>query len=310
MARRKVIFMRLNRFVAAAASLLIWSSIAQAQLAATGQARTPDVTLAFETMGSTRGLPPIIAINGGPGLTHAYMVQNDLWQRVAETRQVVFYDQRGLGRSVPLVHGAPQTMDAQVADLEAVRTALHADRIDVVGDSFGGLVALAYTLAHPDHVRRVVISDGLPGLKSVVHPMPEIFPDLELEQERNANAMPPGKARDDYNFSTHLRKCFASPEVADRYLKDFHDFGLNSTVEEQVSTTIAPVDFTSRLGSIAVPALILTGRFDVNVAPLTAWRMAQAIPGAQFHAFEHSGHLPSFEEPAEYFRVLMDFLSR
>lgn len=271
--------------------------------------RTPDVTIAYEILGSDKSLPPVVALNGGPGLTHAYMVQNDLWQRVAKSRRVVFYDQRGLGRSVPLAAGAPQTLDAQVADLDAVRGALRADRIDVVGDSYGGLLALAYTLAHPDHVRRVVVSDGLPGLKSIVHPMPDIFPDLEAEQEAHASAMPPGKARDDYNFSTHLRKCFASPEVADRYLKGFHDFGLNSAVEEQVSAAIANVDFTPQLGTITAPALILTGRFDVNVAPITAWRMAKAIPGAQFHVFEHSGHLPSYEEPEEYLRVLMDFLS-
>lgn len=279
------------------------------QSSASGQVRTPDGTIAYDTLGTDTSLPPIVAINGGPGLTHAYMVQNDLWQRVAKSRRVVFYDQRGLGRSVPLATGAPQTLDAQVADLDAVRVDLHADRIDVVGDSFGGLVALAYTLAHPDHVRRLVVSDGLPGLKAIVHPMPDMFPDLETEQEAHAKSMPPGKARDDYNFSTHLRKCFYSPEVADRYLKGFQDFGLNSAIGEQVSTAIENVDFTPRLGTITVPALILTGRFDVNVAPLTAWRMAKAVPGAQFHVFEHSGHLPSYEEPEEYLRVLMAFLS-
>lgn len=281
-----------------------------AQSAVAGQVRTPDVTLAYDTLGTDRSLPPIVAINGGPGLTHAYMVQNDLWQRVAKSRRVVFYDQRGLGRSVPRASGAPQTLDAQVADLDAVRDALHAELIDVVGDSFGGLVALAYTLAHPDHVRRLVVSDGLPGLNAIVHPMPDIFPDLELEQEAHAKAMLAGKARDEYNFSTHLRKCFYSPELAAKYLQGFHDFGLNNAVGEQVSAAIKDVDLSSRLGTITTPALILTGRFDVNVAPLTAWRMAKAIPGAQFHVFEHSGHLPSYEEPEEYLRVLMDFLSR
>jgi proline iminopeptidase len=51
------------------------------------------------------------------------------------------------------------------------------------------------------------------------------------------------------------------------------------------------------------------GRYDMNVAPLTAWRLAHAIPGAKVVFFEHSGHLPSYEEPEKYVTVLEDFLN-
>ena len=56
---------------------------------------TTEVDLAYETLGTNQTLPPVFAANGGPGLTHAYMVQNDLWNKVAAQRMVVFYDQRG-----------------------------------------------------------------------------------------------------------------------------------------------------------------------------------------------------------------------
>jgi proline iminopeptidase len=49
-------------------------------------------------------------------------------------------------------------------------------------------------------------------------------------------------------------------------------------------------------------------RYDMNVAPLTAWKMYKAIPGAKFEVFEESGHLPSYEEPEKYVRVLEEFL--
>ena len=48
----------------------------------------------------------------------------------------------------------------------------------------------------------------------------------------------------------------------------------------------------------------------MNVAPLTAWRMYKAIPGAKFEVFEKSGHLPSYEEPDKYVGVVEDFLGR
>jgi proline iminopeptidase len=64
-----------------------------------------------------------------------------------------------------------------------------------------------------------------------------------------------------------------------------------------------------RAGGSRIPTLVITGRYDMNVAPLTAWRMAHAIPGAKIVFFEKSGHLPAYEEPDRYLQVLESFLS-
>jgi proline iminopeptidase len=187
---------------------------------------------------------------------------------------------------------------------------LRAETIDLVGDSFGGLIVLAYTLAYPTHVQHLIISDGLPGWKAIVHPLPDVFPDLEAQEYANSKRVPESKTAQDRAFRVHIRECFYSPEKADRYLSNFYDLGLNAIVNEKVSFATRNVDLTSQLPNIKSPTLILTGRFDMNVAPITAWRMANAIPGAQLHIFEHSGHLPSYEEPENYLRSISEFLSR
>lgn len=272
------------------AALLITSGVLlHAQSPIRGLARTPEVDIAYEQLGTDRSLPPIIVVNGGPGLTHAYMVQNDLWQQVAVRRTVVFYDQRGLGRSTRMLPDAPQTLQAQLADLEAVRTALHADRVDLLGDSYGGFLVLAYALAHPEHVRRLVVSDGIPGWKTRVHPMSDFFPDLEAKDEAHLKAMPKGAAALDYSMRAHLRKCFVNPAIAERFIASLKDIGLNGTVQEQVYTAAENIDLSPRLPTIQVPNLILTGRYDVNVAPITAYRMAQAIPHSQFTYLSKAG---------------------
>src|SRR5437588_7101640 len=94
-----------------------------------GVAHTEQIDIGYETLGTLGTALPVIAINGGPGLSHAYMVQNDLWERIARNRMVIFYDQRGTGASKNVRAGVSpsmlsQTMDAQVADLDAVRQAL------------------------------------------------------------------------------------------------------------------------------------------------------------------------------------------
>lgn len=77
-----------------------------------------------------------------------------------------------------------------------------------------------------------------------------------------------------------------------------------------VSADAATQDFTPKLAGFTFPTLVLTGRYDMNVAPLTAWRLKQAIPGAQIVFFEKSGHFPWFEEPDTYRAVLEQFMAK
>lgn len=270
--------------------------------------QTPDVVLAYDRMGPDSGTVPLVVVNGGPGLTHAYMMQNDVWGRLSRTRSVVFYDQRGLGRSVLRRPDAPQTLEAQVADLDAVRRALGAREIDVLGDSFGGLIALAYTLAYPEHVRRLVVSDGLASMKGMVHPLPDVFPDLDEATEARSKGLS-AQAAMDLDLRTHMRECFYSPDLAARYLAGFPALTISAQVNDRMSDAVQNVDLGPQLHRITAPTLILTGRFDLNVAFVTAWRMFKAIPHARFHVFERSGHLPSYEEPDAYVRTVDGFLA-
>jgi len=86
------------------------------------------------------------------------------------------------------------------------------------------------------------------------------------------------------------------------------DLGFEPAVSEAVAKATTGLDLTSKLAGFQFPTLVITGRYDMNVAPLTAWRLAHAIPGAKLVFFEQSGHLPSYEEPEKYVTVLEDFL--
>jgi proline iminopeptidase len=288
---------------------------------ARGLAHSDQINIAYETLGRPGTALPVIAINGGPGLTHAYMVQNDVWERLAKGRLVIFYDQRGTGASKvlpsPSQHdGVPatlsQTMSAQVADLEAVRQTLGLAKVALVGDSYGGLVAMAYTAAYPLHVAKLVLSDSPgPNWKSIVHLLPEVFPDIHEEDEKQMQSLgPKTEAAARASLRDHFRMIFYSPEKRDAYMNHMGDLGFEPEVAEAVSQATADLDLTPKLASFHVPTLVINGRYDMNVAPLTAWRLAQMIPDAKVVFFEHSGHLPSYEEPEKYIEVLQDFLNR
>ncbi len=288
-------------------STLILATAVNAQT--TGKVHTPDVDLAYFTYGKPTSAIPLMAINGGPGLSHIYMVQNDLWQRVAHDRQVVLYDQRGTGASKPLAPNASQSMDTQVADLEAVRAALHLDKVALVGDSYGGFLSMAYAAAHPEHVAKLVLSDSpSAAMKDMVRVLPQVFPDVQ-EQSAAAQKKLSPEAAAQLGMRDHFRMIFYSPDLCEKYLTGAPDLGYEPAIAQAVSKATRAEDYTPKLaGFTTFPTLVLTGRFDMNVAPLTAWHLAHQIPGAKFVVFEKSGHLPAYEEPERYLEVLESFL--
>jgi proline iminopeptidase len=292
---------------------LLMPTVLSAQVAhRVGSVHTPEVDLGYETFGSPGEAIPIIAVNGGPGLSHAYMMQNDLWQRVAAHRLVILYDQRGTGASKPMPAGAPQTMEAQVADLDAIRKALALDQVAILGDSYGGMIAMAYAAAHPEHIARLILSDSAaPSWKGLVHLLPQVFPDLEERGEREAKRLAADpEAAAQAGLVNHMRMMFYSTDLRDAYLAHMGDLGFVPEVGRAVSQATEKLDLTAKLAGFHFPTLVITGRHDMNVAPLTAWRMAHAIPGAQLVFFEKSGHLPAYEEPEKYLQTLESFLKR
>lgn len=124
-----------------------------------GYVTTPDDTrLYFRVVGSAPDT--IIAIHGGPGVDLESIAGD--FAPLAASHTVIFYDQRGAGRSdLPtdtLRLGARQ----QVEDLDAIRRHFGLARVTLVAHSYGPLLAASYAIAHPDHVRRMVFFGPVP----------------------------------------------------------------------------------------------------------------------------------------------------
>jgi proline iminopeptidase len=295
----------------AALLLLSGSALAQQSSASTGMISTPEAELAYETYGAAGNATPVIVANGGPGLSHIYMLQNDVWTRLSHHRQIVFYDQRGTGKSKNVKPDATWGMDAQVADMEAVRARFGFQKFDLVGDSYGGLLAMAYAAAHPEHIDKLILSDSAaPAWKDIVRVLPDVFPDV-LEQiaarEKNSAGSPDPA---DQRIRDHFLMLFYSEANRDAYLAGVKDLESVPQVSAAVQKATKTLDLTPELPKFKFPTMVITGRYDMNVTPLTAWNIYKAIPGAKFVVFEKSGHLPSYEEPDKYVQVVDAFLSQ
>jgi len=296
-------------------AILLLPALAAAAPPEKGQTfQAPGATLYVEVLGTAAGTP-LFVVNGGPGWNHTYEHTampgtTSAWETLAQTRRVVFYDQRGNGRSGALKPGQTCTLADQIDDLEAVRAHLGVDKIDLLGHSWGGFLVMAYAARHPEHIRHLITVDSAaPKWSETVYLFKDIFPEGVERADSFAFADALGdKAAIDAGTREYMHWLFYSPEKRDAFLPQVGADAYTRSVNEAVEHDLERFDLNPEIRKFKFPALVITGRYDINVAPSVAYKMHKAIPGSQFAVFEKSGHLPFFEEPEAFVRTLEKFL--
>lgn len=255
------------------------------------------------TMGAP-GEVPLVAINGGPGLDHTYLANAPVWKDMSARRQIIFYDQRGTGKSPSATGQRDLTVDATVRDLEALRQKLKLDRIDLLGHSWGGIVSMAYAVRYPEHVGHLILV-GSGAAKPAEHEFlfDKLYP--EIVATIPADPSPAGQmgcvaveAYDKMSYYDQRNKASGGDE---------------GTFSQEVCTEVMldamKLDLYPALAKLAVPTLVINGRFDANVSPTVAYKISQTIPGARLVYFERSGHSPYAEEPEKFALEVERFLA-
>lgn len=277
--------------------------------------QAPGATLYVEVLGTAPGVP-LLVVNGGPGFDHTYEHAavpgtTSAWDTVAQKRRVVFYDQRGNGRSGALKPGQPCGLAEQIEDLEAVRAHLGADQIDLLGHSWGGFLVMAYAARHPGHIRHLITVDSAaPKWTETAYLFKDIFPEGQERSDSFAFADALGdKAASDAGLREYLTWLFYSPEKRDAFIAQVQPGVFTKAVNESIDHDLQRFDLNPELHKYKFPTLVITGRYDINVAPSVAYKIHKAIPGSKFVVFEKSGHLPFYEEPEPFVRALEAFLA-
>lgn len=304
----------MRRILFALALLTLAAAPAAARPAApSGAGRTftaNGVTIWYEVRGAAKGTP-LVVCNGGPGFDHTYELCSDAWDVLAKSRPVVFWDQRGNGRSSALAADTPCRLVDQIADLDALRRELKAPKLDLLGHSWGGFLAMAYAARHPEAIEHLLIVDSAaPRWSETEFMFKNFFPDQLEKQGREDFLDAVGdSAAFMRGLPQYLGWLFVSTAKRDEFLALSPAFKFSRRVNEAISADVANLDLGPMLPLFRFPTLVVTGRHDVNVAPSTAWRIHRAIPDSRFVVFEQSGHLPFFEEPEAFTKTIESFLS-
>ncbi len=252
--------------------------------------------------------PPVIVLHGGPGADHGYLLPG--FDTLALGRELVYYDQRGGGRS-PVARDVPVGWREHVADLEALRQLWALDRLVILGYSWGGLLAQLYATEHPDRVERLALVCPAPSWRAARDEFERRFAERslapELMAERRALRESGLRERDPRAYERRLFELAVVPYFYDRAkARDLTPFRVVGRTQQEVWRSLNDYDLRPALRRLRVPAFVLHGEYDP--IPIEASRETAALLGAEFHALDRCGHCPHVERLEDFRRLLDAFL--
>ena len=253
--------------------------------------------------------PPVVVLHGGPGASHDYLRPG--FDRLANGRTLVYYDQRGGGQS-PVPPGTPVGWQEQVADLEALRESWGLEQLTICGYSWGGLLAMLYATEHADRVARLALVSPAPAWRAAR---------LEFEATFSARNMSPAlqaeraalrdsglRERDPEAYQRRLFELSVVPYFVDPSLvRQLTSFRVIARTQQEVWSSLGDYDLRPRLAQLDMPSLVLHGQEDV--IPAWAAEEAATLLGAEWHLLSPCGHCPHVEQPEAFVRAVDGFLA-
>ena len=274
------------------------------------------------------GARRLLVLHGGPGADHQYLLPQML--ALAEDHELVFYDQRGGGKS-RTDDPSPITWQTHVEDLGAVANELAFDRPEIVGYSWGGLLAMLYSIVARGAVPGSPFALPVPTPSRIPHPasLTLIDPapitreyreqfDAEFSRRQQEPVIQALRAElaasglrernpEAYRqrgFELSVAGYFADPARA----HDLTPFRVVGRVQQSVWSSLGDFDLTSPLTHVGIPALIVHGREDP--IPRESSEVAARALGARLVVLDDCGHVPYVEQPQSLFGAVRDFLTQ
>jgi proline iminopeptidase len=281
-----------------------------------GMIAVPGGRVWYRIVGGDAPGAPLLTVHGGPGAPHDYL---ENLAALANERPVIFYDQLGCGRSDRPDDPYLWRVERFVEELAAVREGLGLSRVNLLGQSWGAMLAVEYLLSGAAGVDRLVLSAPLlssplwiADQRSLLGQMPPEVQQAVASAESEENFETPAyqEAMTAY-YRRHLCRLDPWPDSLNR---TFEGMGMPVYLtmwgpsEFTCTGTLGQADLTPRLPEIAIPTLLTCGRHD-EATPATVARFGRLIPGARVEIIEDASHSHHLEQSDAYLAMVREFLS-
>ena len=267
------------------------------------------------------GKLPLLCLHGGPGSTHNYF---EVFDELAKTddRQIIMYDQLGCGNSYLEGHPELWNQNTWLDELEALREHLQLTNCHIVGQSWGGMMQIAYAIDRkPKGIASYIISSGHPssalwkreGMRRIKmmpeHMQEAIYKAIETDTYTDEAYL---LAVNEYmrrycnpRITSDTPACITNPR---RQGKEAYLYGWGPN-EFCPTGSLKDFEYVDRLGEIEIPSLICSGIQDL-CSPLIAKTMHDGIANSQWILYEHSHHVCYIDDNEKYMRDIAAWMNK
>jgi len=263
---------------------------------------------------------PVVILHGGPDFDHTYLLPD--MDRLSDSFRLIYYDQRGRGKSAANVRPEDVTIQSDVEDLEALRDYLQLESVALLGHSWGAVLALEYAIRHTSRVSHLILVNTAPAshddymLLRQELPKKRAATDLEKLKARSADIMYQEGDPDTVAayYRIHFRPTLRQPEHLERVVESlrlsFTKEGVLKAreIEDRLMNETwlsGEYDLLPKLERLSIPTMVIGGDYDFIPAEC-ATHIAQAIPGARFVMLRECGHFTYLECPDELRKAIDD----
>lgn len=256
--------------------------------------------------------PILFLLHGGPGGDHLRFKQHSLG--LHDVAQLVFIDHRGCGRSKKTKQ-KDYTLENNIEDVEALRKHLGLKKINLLGTSYGGMVAQGYAIRYPHRLEKLILVATAPSYRFLAEAKNYLHQHGTPKQIALAEKLWSGKFRGpqqlknflqlmDPVYSVKARK--GSKTKINHSLTRYSHEALN----EAFSGFLRQFDFIPKLQKISVPTLVLAGQEDWICSPKQSEIIVNKIPHAKLKIFKNCGHSIAVDAQDQYINIIKKFIKK
>lgn len=263
-----------------------------------------DLNIHYNDCGA--GSETVVMLHGsGPGASGWANFNRNIEPLVAAGYRVILMDCPGWSKSDSIVcTGSRSDLNARV--LKGLVDALDVDRAHLIGNSMGGHSAVAFALANPQRVGKLVLMGGGTGGASPFAPMPTEGIKLLQGLYREPSIDNLKKMMSVFVYdSSELTEALFQARLDNMLGRRDH---LENFVKSLAANPKQFPDFSPRLGEITAQTLIVWGSNDRFVPMDTGLRLLASLPNAELHVFNRCGHWAQWEHADRFNRMVLDFL--
>ena len=267
---------------------------------------------------------PLIVLHGGPDFDHSYLLP-DL-DRLADRFRLIYYDQRGRGRSADGVRPEDVTLRSDIDDVEKVRQHFQLNRTVLLGHSWGTVLALEYALRYPARVSHLILMNPAPASASDTAVLRKFYLQklgADMDRQRAIMATAAYKEGDPEavaaRYRIHFRPALMRAEHYEKLMATMKTAFISQgkegivkarAVEDRLMADtweLAGYDLMPKLSSVVVPTLVLWGDHDFIPLEISE-HITRALPKAQLVTLRDCGHFAYLECAADTRKAIDEFL--